>query len=371
LVTRYRDDYKLFPDMWHKVGLALAIPFLAIYPFHFSDLWINVANDAMIFVVGSVSLMILTGFCGQISLGHAAFLAIGAFTTAKLGHMWGVPFWMLMPLAGLISAAVGVAIGVFALRLKGLYLAIVTLGLLYIVEHTLMHIPSISGGESGTAVPAYAWFGEGAYQLGEAVVLQGLALPAHIPDMYLSMDYGPITLLFNQKLYFIFLIVAVLVAWMGSNLARSNAGRAMMAVRDHDIAATALGVNPTRAKLTAFGVSSFFAGIAGAMLALKSQTLSVEDFNLFMCIDYIAMIVLGGIGTIFGAVAGGIFFAVFRELSKDVGSWLPYIEKLPSAQQSAVLFSLLVCVFLIVEPLGLFGIWMRIKRYFMAWPFRY
>lgn len=357
LVTRYEDDLKLFPDMWHKVGVILGVLAIAIYPFYVSDEWMIIGNMALIYVVGSVSLMMLTGFSGQVSLGHSAFLAIGAYTMAIMGLQYQLPYWLILPLAGLISAAVGLAIGVFALRLEGLYLAIVTIGLIFLVRHVLYHgIPDLTGGSVGSEVPIYVWFGE---------------TEAEMYDIYETMIYGPIELDFQQKMYFTFVVIALLVAWMGKNLQRSGAGRAMMAVRDQDIAASALGVDPARAKILSFGLSSFFAGVAGGMFAMQQQYITIDPFHLDMAITYIAMIVLGGIGTIFGAVAGAIAFAFLTPLAERIGPYLPYIGELTASQQSTVLFSVLVCAFLVLEPLGLFGIWMRIKRYFMAWPFRY
>jgi branched-chain amino acid transport system permease protein len=355
LVTRYADDLQIFPDMWHKVGLVLGLVFVLAFPFWAGDQWLTIGNLALIAVVGSVALMILTGFCGQISLGHAAFLALGAYTAGVLGNRYELPFWLILPVAGAVSAAVGLAIGAFALRLRGLHLAIVTIGLLYLVHHVLLAIPQWTGGMSGLRVPIYVWF-----ESAESAA-----------DIYEAMDYGPITLEFPQKLYFIFLVIAVLVAWSAKNLHRTNAGRAMMAVRDRDLAAATLGVNAARAKIMAFGISSFIAGMAGAMFAMQQRYITVEPFHLHMSVQYIAMIVLGGIGSVFGAVAGAVAFTVLTPLAEKVGPHLPFIDRLSSGQQSTVLFSLLVIIFLVIEPLGLFGIWLRIKRYFMAWPFSY
>ena len=357
LVTRYEDDLRLFPDMWHKVGLLLGTITVLWFPFYVGDYWLIIGNLALISIVGSVALMVLTGFSGQISLGHAAFLAVGSYTMAILGLQYQLPYWLILPICGLIAAAVGLAIGVFALRLQGLYLAIVTIGLLYMVRHVLHYgIPDLTGGSVGSEVPIYVWFGE---------------TEAQMYDIYETMVYGPIELDFQQKMYFTFLCIAVLVTWMAKNLHRSGAGRAMMAVRDQDIAASALGVDPAKAKILSFAVSSFFAGIAGGMFAMQQQYITIDPFHLDMAIAYIAMIVLGGIGSVFGAVAGAIAFAFLTPLAEYVGPHLPYLSQLSTSQQSTVLFSVVVCTFLVVEPLGLFGIWLRIKRYFMAWPFRY
>jgi branched-chain amino acid transport system permease protein len=353
LVTSYRRDMALMSSRWHWIGLAIAAAIALIYPFYVGQKWMTVGNIALVAVVGSVSLMILTGFCGQISLGHAAFLALGAYTTAVLGSRWGLPYWLLIPAAGAVAAVVGVAVGFFALRLKGLYLAIVTIGLIVIVHHAILSLPSLTNGLSGISVPVISWFGGDPAAFYEPVAIAGVELTA------------------ERKLYFIFLIVATLVVLAASNLGRSSAGRAMMAVRDHDLAASALGVNPARTKVAAFAVSSFFAGVTGALFAMQQQYITADPFNLVMSIEYIAMIVLGGIGSIYGAVAGALVFTMLRPLAETVGSKLPLIEKLSSAQQSTVLFTAIIVVFLIAEPLGLAGIWMRIKRYFLTWPFRY
>ncbi len=359
LVTSYKDDLKIFPDMWHKVAIILGIAFVLWLPFYVDPegMWMRIANKTLIATVGAVSLMVLTGFCGQISLGHAGFIAIGAFTMGLMGQRYELPFWLLMPLAGVIAATVGVAIGFFALRLKGLHLAIVTVGLLYLVRHVLV-LPSMANGLStGQKVPIFLFPGESVKSAAEIKV---------------PMDYGPITLFFEQKMYFIFLVITLAVCYWAKNLARSNSGRAMMAVRDHDLAAATLGVNLTRAKLHAFAISSFLAGIAGAMYGMLYGKISVDSFHLDMSVHYIAMIVIGGIGTVMGAVLGAIAITVLSPFMRYIGPKLPYISNIKSlALQESLLFSILVIGFLVIEPLGLFGIWLRIKRYFMAWPFKY
>jgi branched-chain amino acid transport system permease protein len=354
LVTRYADDLALFPEPWHKVGLAVIAALALGYPFAVGGEWLAIGNLALVAVVGSVALMVLTGFSGQISLGHAAFLAIGAYTMAIGGGRWHLPIWVLIPAAAAISATIGVAFGAFALRLKGLYLALVTIGLLALVRHVLGWY--VGGKTIGTEVPVYLWFGQSAESMEEFRV---------------AMDYGPLTLFPGQKIYFVFLGITVLVCWAAKNLARSDAGRAMAAVRDHDLAASALAVDPARTKLLSFGISSAFAGVAGAMLGLVLETISVDAFHLDLSVRYIAMIVLGGIGTVFGGITGAIAFVVFAPLAQKLGAALPLLRDLTGAQQETVVFSLLVIAILRVEPLGILGVWLRIKRYFAAWPFRY
>ncbi len=358
LASDYLDDRRIWTGRWERRGIILLIIGLLVFPMVASTNWVTIANLTMVAIVGAVALMILTGFTGQISLGHAAFLAVGAYTAAVLGTHWQLPFWLILPLSGLLSAAVGLAVGPFALRLEGLYLAIVTVGLIFLVNHVLLSFPDWTGGVGGIAVPMYTWFGEAG----------GSSLTA----LTETWQIGKVKIHFEQKLYALFLLLAVLSVLAIRNLGRSTAGRAMMAVRDHDLAAAVMGVNPARTKIIAFGLSSFFAGIAGAMFAFQQQFLTVEPpFNLLMSVQYIAMIVLGGIGTVFGAVAGPVAFVVLSPLMEALGRSLPYISQLNSSQQSTLLFALLVIGFLIFEPLGLYGIWLRIKRYFMAWPFSY
>lgn len=357
LVTCYEDELRLFPSMWHHVALVAAAVLVLAYPFAAGARWLAVGNLALVAIVGAAALMILTGFAGQISLGHAAFLALGAYTTAVLGQRAGVPFWLCLPAAGAVAAAVGVFVGVFALRLRGLYLAIVTLGLGFIVNHVLVTQAAWTGGLSGSPVPAHAWF-----------AARGGGLASFTSPTLL----GPLHFTFERKLYFVFLVLATVTVLALRNLARSPSGRAMMAVRDRDIAAASVGVNPTRTKLLAFGLSSFFAGIAGGMFALQQQYITVEPpFDLSMSVAYIAMIVLGGIGTVFGVVAGAIAFTALAPIAETVGQHLPLLSRLSSGQQSTVIFALVVCAFLVLEPLGLYGLWLRVQRYFAAWPFRY
>lgn len=359
LVTCYEDELRRFPSMWHRVALIGGCALVLVYPFAASARWIAVGNLALVATVGAVGLMILTGFAGQISLGHAAFLALGAYTTSILGHHAGVPFWLCLPAAGVVAAAVGLFVGAFTLRLRGLYLAIVTLGLGFIVNHVLLTQAAWTGGLSGSPAPAHAWFG---------AERGGAQLAAFTSTTLL----GPLRFTFERKLFCVFLLIAVLAALALHNLARSPSGRAMMAVRDRDVAAASVGVNPTRAKLLAFGLSSFFAGIAGSMFALQQQYITVEPpFDLSMSVGYIAMIVLGGIGTVFGAVAGAIAFTVLSPIAETIGQHLPLLSRLSSGQQSTVIFALVVCAFLVLEPLGLFGLWRRVQRYFAAWPFTY
>lgn len=358
LASDYLDDRRVWIGRWERRGLILLTIALVVFPMVASTNWVTIANLTMVAIVGSVALMILTGFTGQISLGHAAFLAVGAYTAAIAGNTLALPFWLIVPLAGLLAAAVGLAVGPFALRLEGLYLAIVTIGLTFLVNHVLHSFPDITGGSNGISVPMYLGFG--------GADSDGLTLMSRIHEI------GGLSLEFEHKLYFVFLLLTIPTIFAAANLARSNTGRAMMAVRDHDVAAAVMGVNPAQTKIIAFGLSSFLAGVAGAMYGYQQQYVTIDPpFNLLMSVQYIAIIVLGGIGTVFGAVAGAIAFVLLAPILEIVGRHLPLISSLSSAQQSTLLFAILVIGVLIFEPLGIYGLWLRIKRYFLTWPFSY
>ncbi len=356
LVTRYEQDLQRFPDRWHRVGLVAWAVGLALVPVLADARWLSVASQAAVAVVGAVALMILTGFAGQVSLGHAAFLALGAYTVAVLGERVHLPFWLGLPAAGLVSAGVGLAVGPFALRLKGLYLALVTLGLLFLVTHLLYGLEPLTHGSAGIAVPMHTGFQGGG-------ALGAFSEPLTI---------GPVALAFEHKLYLLYLALALGAVTVCHNVQRSRLGRAMVAVRESELAAAALGISPARIKVIAFVLSSFLAGVAGAMFAWQQQYLTiVPPFDLGMSVAYVAMLVLGGIGTTFGAVAGALAWVVLAPVLEEGGALVPLLADLPSSMRASVLFSLAACAFLAFEPLGLLGWWLRVKRYFQAWPFRY
>lgn len=353
LVTQYRQELQRFRDRWQYLGLALLGVVIVAWPLVMPNQWVTIGVQACTAIVGALALMIVTGFAGQISLGHAAFLALGAYTAALLGVRYHLPFVLCIPAAGAVAAAVGLLVGPFALRLRGLYLAIVTLGLMYMVNHVLLAYPDVTGGVAGTPVPMHTGF-------------EGWGWP-----QYGRIDVG-VEVTFAQRLYVLYVPLAIAATLLTQNIRRSRLGRAMVAVRDSDLAATALGIRPARVKVGAFVVSSFMAGVAGAMFAFQQQYLTVHPpFDLNMSVQYIAMIVLGGVGTTFGGVAGALAFVMLTPFAEMVGRQLPFMAGLSSAQQSTVLFSLVMIMVLVWEPLGLYGVWLRVKRFFLAWPFRY
>lgn len=365
----HADLLRLYPGTWARAGWTLlAILVAVVVPIAFATgmlgpRWASVALDAMVLVVGATGLMLLTGVTGQISIGHAAFVAVGAFTAAATSVHLGLPWWLVLPVAGLVAAGVGQLVGPFALRLKGLYLAIVTLGMIFIVQHVLMRWETVSGGVRGTSVVMWNGF---------TTVEDGAALTARTPGTFgaTPLELGPLTFGRAEQLYLLFLVIAVAAASFARNLLRSRMGRAMAAVGVSDIAAAAIGVRVGRVKVGAFALSSFYAGIAGAMFGWKQGFLTVDPpFGVQMSVEYIAMIFIGGIGTVFGAVAGALLFAFGRPLAEQLAE-VPLVAATPlqPGHVSLLVFSAAVVGFVVFEPGGLLGIWLRLKRYFLTWP---
>jgi branched-chain amino acid transport system permease protein len=358
LESSYGDRLILFRTFWKKVGLYLALSLAIIAPIVFTESWLSVTNHAIIYAISAIGLMVLTGFTGQISLGQAAFMAVGAYCAATFARISHFPFFITIPLAGIAAAILGALTGPFALRLKGLYLAIVTLGLIYIVNHLLLAFHEVTGGVAGTSVPLYGWFP----QSSEVSVAGTLSS---------TSKFGSFEINFEVKLYFISLGVLLLTLFLTKNLLRAPLGRAMMAVRDQDIAASTMGINPSQTKIIAFIISSGITGVSGALYAYHQQFITIDPpFNLQMSIEVIAMIVFGGIGTLFGAVAGAFAFTILSKLLSNLAGSIGILSSLTNDQQSVLLFSILVGLTLIYEPLGLFGVWLRIKRFFLTWPFQ-
>jgi branched-chain amino acid transport system permease protein len=295
-----------------------------------------------------------------VSLGHAFFLAIGAYTAAAIagdadGRTIGfgvteILIWL--PAAGLVAALAGMLVAPLATRLRGLYLAVVTLGLVFIGGHVINGWSALTGGPGiGRQPPAPSLLG---YDLNKA-------------DAVFTRD---------QKLYLLALVLLLLAALAARNLARSRVGRALTAIRDRDIAAGVIGVNLARYKTVAFGVSSFYAGCAGALLYVAAGYFDPTSFDLLLSVQYIAMVLIGGAGTVSGAVLGAFLITLLPRLTREVPSFLPFISTSPAESPNAyqletVLYGVLIIVFLIFEPRGLFGVWIRLRNYWKAWPFSY
>lgn len=328
---------------WVRIGLVALIAI--IIPFAFDNYWLSLANTALIASIGAIGLNVLVGYTGQISLGQGGFLAVGAFTSAILTDRMGVPAPISILMAVVTTAVIGVLFGLPALRLKGLYLAIATLASQVVILFIVRRWNFLTEGQGFVDVSRLEVFG---FKIERST--------------------------FEQQWYLILIIVTVFVAITATNLFRTNIGRAFMAVRDQDIAASAMGVNLTRTKLTAFAVSNAYVGLAGALLAHYTEIISWEKFTMDVSILYLAMIIVGGLGSIAGSIYGAFFMTFLpvavRMFADLFGGVVPQVQKqLPAVEHAA--FGLVIIIFLIFEPRGLNRIWQRIKDFFGFWPFRY
>jgi branched-chain amino acid transport system permease protein len=342
-IERYEEDMALFRTIWAKFWLAFLVLGLFFCPFLCDRFTLYAINLAGISIVGAIGLNLLTGYTGQISIGHSAFIAIGAYTTSIVGNWLALPFVLLIPLSGLIAGLIGVIVGIPCLRLRGLYLAMATMAFGIIIEYILFHWDALTNGPMGMAVPS-------------------LLIMEFEIDTYV-------------KFYFFIGTVVVLSASCAKNLTRMKIGRAFIAIRDRDIAASIIGVNLTYYKVLAFGISSFYAGICGSLLAYYMTHINPEYFNLFLSVEYIAMIIVGGMGSIAGSILGALFMTLIPETLRVLFGYLSEnfgLRAFAFTDQIRVAsYGLLIILFLIFEPGGLFAIWQRIKRYFKTWPFSF
>ena len=394
LVADYQSDAAIFKSnvqrFWFAVllvvvvilGLGGTVPLVpGLVDFTLEGELLLIAVTAMFASIGAMGLNIVTGLAGQVSLGHAFFLGIGAFTGALLGGvevtrqvidldtgqfvektlLWGFGLDMIIwvPAAGLVAALAGLIAAPIAFRLRGLYLAFVTLGLVFLGEHVFREAKVITGGAGvGREVGVPSLFG---FRFDE---------PGEVFGIFLSK---------NQKLFFLGLALVIVFGVTARNLARSRIGRALAAVRDRDIAAEMMGIPLARYKMIAFVVSSFYAGVAGALLFSAIGQLEPLSFNLLLSIEYIAMILIGGVATVSGAIMGAVFITFLGRIVKWIAGFaiFGFISDAPTgglvnlAQMEQILFGGLIIIFLIFEPLGLYGIWIRIRNYWKAWPFSY
>jgi branched-chain amino acid transport system permease protein len=340
----YGHDLALLDTPYRTLAVATLVATAALAPILVSDHVVYVLNLTLIAIMGALALNLLTGYAGQISLGHSAFLAVGAFTSHFLSSH-GLPFMAVVPLAMAAGAILGIVVGAPALRLRGLYLVLATVGFHYIVAYLANN---------------YQTSGPNMLQ-----ALTGLLLPAP--------DFGLFVLDQPRKWYYFLLVALALTTIFCINLVRTRVGRAWIAVRDRDITAAALGINVGYYKVLAFSVSSAFTCMAGAFLAYLVGSISAEYFTLTLAISYLAMVVLGGTGSIVGAYLG----AIFVSMMPHVIAWLffiigapPRITMLYVVPSQTVVFGLAMILFLIFEPRGLVGIWTRIRFYFELWPLR-
>ncbi len=333
--TSYAQDIRLAKHGGHVFWYSLLCLVLIAAPFVAPEYWLAQLTFVLIYAIAGLGLMLLAGFTGQFSLGHAAFLGVGAYTQAVLTAM-GWPFFLSLACGALLSAAVGIVVGLPALRVKGIYLGIATLAFGFIVEEVFARWESVTGGNAGKSV---------------------------MPPQLLGY-----TLESPEAFYFLCLVITVACTLAILNLLRSPTGRAFVAIRDSEISAQSMGIHLAYYKTLSFALSAALAGIAGALYAHKMQFISPDQFSILQSIDLLLMIVIGGLGSVHGAFLGAAFLILmpqFIALGKDV---LPEsIGQAPGLQ--AVVYGAVLIVFVLFEPMGLYGRWLKIRTWLQLFPF--
>lgn len=332
------------------VGLVL----LVAVPFALNQFWLLIITQGAILAIGALGLTVLTGYTGLASLGHAFFLAVGAYAAAYFGGNLGWSFFLWLPLAGIIAGLVGLIVGWLTLRFRGLYLSIVTLGLIYIGDHVFRNWNDISGGVSGRSFPAPTI---GDFSWNES-----------------STSLGPIDLSRDQKFYLLVLPILLLLAFFTRNVVRTRIGRAFQAVRDREVAAELMGINIARTKIIAFTYSSVLGGLSGALFASYLREVQPDFWGLDLSIQFLAMIIIGGIVSIIGPIVGAILLAALPELISGWSANLPFIQQgagsggISVNDFNQIIYALFLALFLVFEPNGLVGLYGRVKRWLKRSP---
>ncbi|MCB1887319.1 MAG: branched-chain amino acid ABC transporter permease [Rhodocyclaceae bacterium] len=341
----YEADQQIFPIIQDRVGIAIVIALAAlVVPMIATEYWLNsILVPVLIFSLAAIGLNILTGYAGQLSLGSAAFMAVGAFGAYNfMLRMDGMPFLVALVLGGLAAAVVGVLFGLPSLRIKGFYLAVATLAAQFFIVWALVKFP---------------WFSN--YSTSGVITAQEIVILGYTFDTPVAK-------------YLLTLAIVIVLALMAKNLVRTSTGRAWMAVRDMDVAAEVIGIRPMRTKLVAFAVSSFYCGVAGGLYAFTYLgTVEPEGFNLDLSFRILFMIIIGGVGSIMGSFLGAAFIVLLPIFLDNV---IPHLfGDLFSASFASnlqlIVFGGLIIFFLIVEPHGLARLWQIAKEKLRLWPF--
>ena len=333
--TDYAQDIRLAKHGGHVFWYSALMLLLLGAPWLVAEYWLAQLTFVMIYAIAGLGLMLLAGFTGLFSLGHAAFLGVGAYTQAVLTNM-GLPFPLALACAAGLSAAVGLVVGLPALRVKGIYLGIATLSFGFIVEEVLARWESVTGGNAGIHVKKPDIFG---WQLNT-----------------------------GEEFYFLCLVITVVATLGILNLLRAPTGRAFVAIRDSEISAQSMGIHLAYYKTLSFALSAALAGVAGALYAHQLQFISPDQFNILQSIDLLLMIVIGGLGSVHGVFLGAIFLITMPQAIAIVKDYLPaFIGQAPGLQ--GLVYGVVLVAFVLFEPMGLYGRWLKIRTYLQMFPF--
>lgn len=342
---RYEQELTIYETDFGRTAVFLSLVLLfAVVPVISGPYILYVINIIGIASIAAIGLNILVGYTGQISLGHGAFFGVGAYAGAILATALHVSFWVAVPCAGFVTALIGMIFGIPSIRLKGLYLTIATLAGQFIIEYVLVHWEGLTKGTMGIVLPTASFFG---------ISLEG-----------------------DRAFFYIIFLSLILMTYVAVNIMRTRYGRAFVAIRDNDQAAEGMGIPIFRYKLLAFAISSFYAGFAGAIWAYYMISITTEPFNLGLSVEFLAMVIIGGMGSI----AGSIFGATFITLLNEILRWLTDIlmntgilqgVELSVAPIRELAFGCAIVLFILFEPRGLAEVWRIIRSSFRLWPFSY
>lgn len=339
---RYGQDMAIVRTKRHWAILIVALVLLYLFPIFGPQYFISLVNYLCISIIIVLGLQIVTGYCGQISFGQAAFMAVGAYTSGILTLKFGWPFWLALPASGLVAGLVGLVGGAPSLRIKGFYLAMATLAIHFLIMWLIMHL-QISG------------------------TTQGLhPQPPSIGSFQFDSD---------GKMYYIIVSVMLVMTYGAKNMMRTRVGRAFVAIRDNDLAAEVMGINLYRYKLLAFFISCFYAGIAGSLWAHWIQVVHPEQFTVLHAVWYVGMLIVGGMSFTAGAFFGVVFLRVLDEMvmfsSPFLAATFPWLGTHPAASLGITAFGIILMVFLIFEPRGIAHRWEIFKTSYRLYPFAY
>jgi branched-chain amino acid transport system permease protein len=336
----YAQDMAIVRTKAQWVMLFAFLIFLFTCPLFFSDRILTIMTIIGITIISVHGLNILNGYCGQISIGHVAFMAVGGYTSAVLCAKLGWPFWAALPCAALMAGMVGLLFGLPSLRVKGFYLIMATIAAHFIIIWVIIQLRNVTGGADGMAVP--------------------------------RPEIGGFVFKSKSSYFYLVMIIACLATFLAQNIARTRAGRAFVAIRDNDLAAEVMGINLWTYKLLAFFIGCVFAGVAGSLLVHYFAFASPTQFPFMDSVWYLGMLIVGGEGSIAGAIFGAVSLKLLDELVTIVG---PILSAVVAAQAAAslslIMRGLVIILFLIFEPRGLAHRWEMIKAYFKLWPFSY
>jgi len=338
----YEQDMAIVRTRLQWILLAAAIIFGLCIPLFTGTYMLTIVITTMSIIIAALGIQILTGYCGQLSVGHAAFVAVGAYTSALLVSQSGLSFWVAVPVAGIAAGLVGLLVGLTSIRLKGFYLIISTLAANFIIMYVIIHWTSVTGGSFGMSAPA--------------------------PKL------GGIEFATTQSYFYIVFVALLIATYVAKNIVRTNVGRAFIAIRDNDLAAEVMGIHLTAYKLLAFFIGCAFAGIGGALAAHARGVITPDSYTLIQSFWYLGYIIIGGLGTITGVFFGVIFVSA---LNNGLAMFLSSLSTIfPGAGSllaplMLVIFGLVIILFLTFEPRGLAHRWGIFKAYYRLWPFSY